>query len=81
MTQTNTLSAAQFLLNCGCGDSNCSSCYLFFPKANCGDSDCSSCVCIIPTSAYGAIVMIAAEDKLFAMQIEAGRVITAAFIA
>ncbi len=81
MTQANALSATQFVLNCGCGDSNCSSCYMFFPKGNCGDSDCSSCVCIIPTSAQGAIVMIANEGKLFAMQIEGGRIISAAFIA
>jgi hypothetical protein len=71
---------SQLSLNCGCGDSNCSSCYLFFPKASCGDDSCSSCVCVIPTGAHGAIVMIAFRDKLFAMQIEAGRVIAAALI-
>ncbi len=81
MTNASTLSAAHVLLNCGCGDSNCSSCTIFFPKASCGDDSCSSCVLVIPTSAYGAIVMIVAEDKLFALQIEAGRVISAVFIA
>ncbi|MDX2263545.1 MAG: hypothetical protein NW215_01045 [Hyphomicrobiales bacterium] len=70
----------QFLINCGCGDSNCSSCTMFFPKASCGDDSCSSCVCVIPVAQDEALVMLLQSGAAVALLLKAGVVVAASSI-
>ncbi len=72
--------AGWFEANCGCGDSNCTNCCLFFPVANCGDSNCTSCVCLIPTAKDAAIMLIVAEGVLVALHAVAGEIVASAIV-
>lgn len=65
---------ADFRLNCGCGDSNCSSCHADIPVANCGDSDCNSCYCLIPITENSALLMLSVGRVRIVLSLAAGQI-------